>query len=73
MLETLIAEAAAFPDVIPLHLEFWANAADVSGDYAHPDIRLAQPVADLGLMFEPSLFVVDDRDYRARPAPDRGT
>lgn len=59
VLETLIAEASAFPTVIPLHLEFWANGAEVDGNYADPAIRLAEPVADLGLTFEPSLFVVD--------------
>lgn len=59
VLETLIAEAPAFPEVTAVHLEFWANGADVDGNYADPSLRLAQPVADLGLTFEPSLFVVD--------------
>lgn len=58
VLETLITEMAEFPSITPLHLEFWANGGEVGGNYADPDIRLAEPVADLGLTFEPSLFVV---------------
>ncbi len=58
VVETMIEAAPDFPEVEVIHLEFWANAAEVGGDYADPDLRLAQPVADLGLTFEPSLFLV---------------
>lgn len=58
VLETLINEAPDF-DVTPVHLEFWANGAEVGGNFASPDLRRAAPVEELGLTFEPSLFVVD--------------
>lgn len=60
VLETLIAEAPDFPDVSFVHLEVYANAEDVDGNYDDPTIELAKPVLELGLEFEPSLFVVDE-------------
>lgn len=59
VLETLITEAVNVPDVTPIHLEVYANADDVGGNYADPSIELAPSIGDLGLEFEPSLFLVD--------------
>ncbi len=59
VLETLIAEAADFADVTMVHLEVYANAADVGGNYDDPALAVAEPVNQLGLAFEPSLFLVD--------------
>lgn len=59
VLETLVAESANFPAVVPIHLEVYANAADVEGNYADPRLQQAQAVTDLGLAFEPSLFLVN--------------
>jgi hypothetical protein len=58
VLETLLGEAANFPALTMIHLEVYANAADVGGNYNDPNLELAQPVKDLGLTFEPSLFLV---------------
>lgn len=58
VVDTMIENAPDFPDIDFVHLEFWANAAEVDNNYGDPDLRLAQPVADLGLTFEPSLFLV---------------
>lgn len=58
VVSTMIDNAPDYPEIDFIHLEFWANAADVGGNYGDPDLRLAQPVADLGLTFEPSLFLV---------------
>ena len=60
VLETLIGEAPDFPDVSFVHLEVYANADEVSGNYDDPSIELARPVVELGLEFEPSLFLVDE-------------
>ncbi|MEL7209131.1 MAG: hypothetical protein AAGK32_13020, partial [Actinomycetota bacterium] len=59
VVETMIEAAPEHPDIEFLHLEFWANAAEVGGNYADPSLELAAPVAELGLTFEPSLFLVD--------------
>lgn len=58
VVNTMIDNAPDFPEIDFLHLEFWANAAEVGSNYGDPNLRLAQPVADLGLTFEPSLFLV---------------
>lgn len=56
--DTLMAEAAHFPAIVPIHLEFYANADEVAGNYDDDRLRLAPPVEALGLDFEPSLFLV---------------
>ncbi len=58
VLETLIDESARFPDVEFLHVEVYENTDEVEGNYADPRIRLAPAIVDLGLEFEPSLFLV---------------
>jgi hypothetical protein len=59
VLETLLAAAPRYPSIAMVHLEVYANAADVAGNYNDPALRWAQPVLDLGLSYEPSLFLVD--------------
>ena len=59
VLETLIAEAANHPDVDYIHVEVYANTDEVEGNFADPDIQLAPAVIDLGLTFEPALFLID--------------
>lgn len=59
VLETLIETAPGFDHIAFVHLEVYANASEVDGNYADPGLRLAAPVAELGLTFEPSLFLVD--------------
>ena len=41
-----------------MHVEVWANPAEVNGDIGDPAIRPAPALAELGLRFEPALFVV---------------
>jgi hypothetical protein len=59
VLDTLLAQASDFPHITMVHLEVYANAAEVDGNYADPAIEVAAPVIELGLTFEPSLFLVD--------------
>ena len=60
VLETLIRVAPDFATVVSaVHLEVYANPAEVDGNIADPRIRVAPAVQSLGLTFEPSLFVVD--------------
>jgi hypothetical protein len=59
VLETLIDVAPEHPGVDIVHLEVYANAAAVDGNYDDPNLELAEPVVQLGLTFEPSLLLVD--------------
>ena len=59
VLETLIdvhAASASKPAIV--HVEVYANSEEVNGNFSDPAIELAPAVIDLGLQFEPSLFVV---------------
>ncbi len=58
VLETLIEQSAAFPDVEFIHVEVYANSDEVGGNYLDPDIRVAPALEAMGLEFEPSLFLV---------------
>ncbi len=58
VLEELIAAAGKFPSITPIHLEVYENPSEVGGDIRSPDIRAVQAFADLGLTFEPALFLV---------------
>lgn len=58
VVETLIAQSEAAPDVTFVHAEVYANPREVDGNLLDPAIRLAPAVAELGLEFEPSLFLV---------------
>ena len=58
VLETLIEEAPTAPEVTPIHLEFYANADEVAGNYDDDSLRLADQVTALGLDFEPSLVLI---------------
>lgn len=59
VLDTLIELAPKYPSIAMVHLEVYENPESVGFDYRSPDIRVVQAVADLGLEFEPSLFLVD--------------
>ncbi len=59
VVETMIDVAPDFGDVSFVHLEVYANASEVGGNYDDPAIELAKPVTDLGLAFEPSLILVN--------------
>ena len=61
VLETLIESSGDFKEVNFIHLEVYANAAQVGNNYADPDLEIAQAVSDLGLGFEPSLFLTDNK------------
>lgn len=58
VLDTLIDESEAHPDIEFLHIEVYANPDEVDGNYLDPRIRIAAPLVELGLEFEPSLFLV---------------
>lgn len=57
-LETLIEVAGDRTDLDVVHVEVYANPAEVGGNITDPAIRLAPAVERLGLTFEPSLFLV---------------
>lgn len=59
VLETLISSAGNFPSVRAVHLEVYENPREVDGDLADPRLRPVSALAELGLTFEPSLFLVD--------------
>ncbi len=59
ILEDLIDAVPDHPDVLPIHVEVYANTDTVNGNIADPAIELAPTVLDLGLDFEPSLYLVD--------------
>ncbi len=59
VLETLIASAGNFPSIRAVHLEVYENPREVDGDLDDPNLRPVSAFAELGLTFEPSLFLVD--------------
>lgn len=59
LIEAIAAGGTAYGDLAAVHLEVYANASEVDGNYGDPALRIATPVAELGLEFEPSLFLVD--------------
>ncbi len=59
VLDVLIEAAPNFPSVVPVHLEVYENTNEVNGNIADPDIRPMKEFAQLGLEFEPALFLVD--------------
>ena len=59
VLDVMIEASASFPSVVPLHLEVYENPNAVGGNIADPSIRPVAAFADLGLDFEPALFLVD--------------
>lgn len=58
VLEQLIAAAPRHPDVAVIHAEVYANPREVDGNLADPAIRTAPITGELGLSYEPVLFVV---------------
>lgn len=59
VLETLIEATAGRDDLDVVHIEVYANPDEVGGNFVDPGIRLVTAVEELGLTFEPSLFLVD--------------
>ncbi len=61
VVDTLVEAVASLPDDSPVeavHVEVYANPNEVGGDFNDPAIRLAPAVEALGLLFEPSLFLI---------------
>lgn len=56
VVETLIEAATSFPSVRPIHLEVYENTDDANGSLSN--LRAASQLAEIGLDFEPSLFLV---------------
>lgn len=59
VLETLIESARNFPSVSAIHLEVYENPDEVDGNLLDERLRLVPAFAELGLTFEPSLFLID--------------
>ncbi len=59
VLEALIEADQSFAQVAKVHIEVYANAKEVNFDLSNENLRLAPAVVDLGLEFEPSLFLID--------------
>lgn len=56
VVETLIEASTSFPSVRPIHLEVYENTDDADGNLSN--LRAASQLAEIGLDFEPSLFLV---------------
>lgn len=56
VVETLIEASSSFPSVRSIHLEVYENTDDANGSLSN--LRAASQLADIGLEFEPSLFLV---------------
>lgn len=56
VVETLIEASANFPSIRPIHLEVYENTDDANGSLSN--LRAASQLAEIGLDFEPSLFLV---------------
>ena len=59
VLEALIEVDQSFAEVAKVHIEVYSNAREVNFDLSNEDLRLAPAVVELGLEFEPSLFLVN--------------
>lgn len=59
VLEALVGAADAYSRIAMVHIEVYANAGAVGYNLADPDIELAPALIELGLEFEPSLFLVN--------------
>ena len=59
VLEALIEVDQSFADVAKVHIEVYSNAREVNFGLNNENLRLAPAVVDLGLEFEPSLFLVN--------------
>lgn len=57
-LDVLIEARTMFPDLAMVHTEVYENPTEVGGNIADPAIRQAPIIDQLGLTFEPSLFLV---------------
>lgn len=61
VLDVVLEELDAFPDVEFIHVEVYENPREVGGDYNDPNIRPAATLEALNLEFEPSLYLVSKR------------
>lgn len=59
VLDVLIRTADEFPTIVPIHVEVYENAEEVGFNLLDPDITPVSTLGELGLDFEPSLFLVD--------------
>ncbi len=59
VLETLINVAPEFPSLAAVHIEVYANGAAINFNLLDPEITPAPSMAELGLDFEPALFIVN--------------
>ncbi len=59
VLDVLIRTASDFPTVVPIHVEVYQNAEAVGFNLLDPEITPVATLGELGLDFEPSLFLVD--------------
>lgn len=59
VLDVLIRTAGDFPTVVPIHVEVYQNAEAVGFNLLDPEITPVATLGELGLDFEPSLFLVD--------------
>lgn len=59
VLETLIDNVADFPTVLASHIEVYSNGAEVNFNLLDPNLTPATSMAELGLDFEPALFLID--------------
>lgn len=57
VVKTLIEASGSFPSVRPLHLEVYENTDEANGSLSN--LRAASQLAEIGLDFEPSLFLID--------------
>lgn len=58
VLEALIEAADRYPAIEMVHIEVYANSEEINYNLNDERIRLAPAVLELGLEFEPSLFLV---------------
>lgn len=58
VLDVLIDVQPDFPGLTMIHAEVYSNPAEVDGNFADPNLRVAPVLQELGMDYEPSLFIV---------------
>jgi hypothetical protein len=61
VLDVLLEEMGSFPNIAFIHVEVYSNPREVNGNYNDPNIKVAPPLVEIGLEFEPSLYLVNKR------------
>lgn len=59
VIETVLGITDEFPSVQFIHGEVYSNTEEVNGNFADPNIEIADYLVELGLDFEPVLYVVN--------------